>query len=187
MFYTVPMIIGITGTLGAGKGTVVDYLVKTRGFKHFSVRDFLNEEIAKRGLVSNRDNMLLTANDLRGKHGSGYIVEELFKRALNFGGNAVIESVRSVGEAEHLHLQAAHLWAVDADIHTRYERITKRQSETDQVTFEKFKADEEAEFANEDPTKPNLQALIKQADVVLSNDGTEEELFAQVKKALSVN
>lgn len=38
-------IIGITGTLGAGKGTVVDYLVKNKGFNHFSVGDYLIDEI----------------------------------------------------------------------------------------------------------------------------------------------
>ena len=32
------IIIGITGTLGAGKGTIVDYLVKQKGFVHYSVR-----------------------------------------------------------------------------------------------------------------------------------------------------
>ncbi len=58
------MIIGITGTSGAGKGTVVDYLLK-KGFKHYSVRDFLTEEILKRGLEPNRDNMIFVANELR--------------------------------------------------------------------------------------------------------------------------
>ena len=42
--------IGITGTLGAGKGTIVDYLVKNRGFVHYSVRAFITEEIKRRGL-----------------------------------------------------------------------------------------------------------------------------------------
>ena len=36
-------IIGITGTIGAGKGTIVDYLVKQKNFKHYSVRNFLIE------------------------------------------------------------------------------------------------------------------------------------------------
>ncbi len=178
------MIIGITGTLGSGKGTVVDYLIKTRGFTHFSVRDFLNEEIDRRGLEHNRDNMLATANSLRAEHGSGYIVEELYKRALDHGGNAVIESVRSLGEAEHLQMQGARLWAVDADIQVRYERIVKRRSETDQVSFEKFKADEEAEFINEDPTKPNLKLLIERADKVFINNGMQDDLFAQIEAAL---
>ncbi len=31
------IIIGITGTLGAGKGTIVDYLVKEKGLKNVSV------------------------------------------------------------------------------------------------------------------------------------------------------
>ena len=43
------IIIGITGTLGAGKGTIVDYLCKKRGFLHYSVREFLVEEIKNRG------------------------------------------------------------------------------------------------------------------------------------------
>jgi dephospho-CoA kinase len=35
-----------------------------------------------------------------------------------------------------------------------------------------------------DPNKQNLKAVIAMADVVLLNDGTLEELFAQVEKAL---
>jgi len=34
------MIIGITGTLGAGKGTIVEIL-KKKWFGHYSVREFL--------------------------------------------------------------------------------------------------------------------------------------------------
>ena len=39
------IIIGITGTLGAGKGTIVEYLVGKKGFKHYSVRELLSEII----------------------------------------------------------------------------------------------------------------------------------------------
>ena len=46
--------IGITGTLGAGKGTIVDYLIQHRGFVHFSVRAFITEEINRRGREVNR-------------------------------------------------------------------------------------------------------------------------------------
>ena len=44
------MIIGVTGTIGAGKGTVVDYLVQEKGFIHLSVRDYLLGEIRHRGM-----------------------------------------------------------------------------------------------------------------------------------------
>ena len=39
------IVIGITGTIGAGKGTIVEYLVEKKGFLHFSVREFLLKKI----------------------------------------------------------------------------------------------------------------------------------------------
>ena len=53
------LIIGITGTLGAGKGTVVEYLVEKQGFDHYSVRSFLLKEINRRGMPENRDSICL--------------------------------------------------------------------------------------------------------------------------------
>lgn len=35
------IVIGLTGTLGAGKDTVVNYLIKNEDFQHLSVRKFL--------------------------------------------------------------------------------------------------------------------------------------------------
>ena len=58
-------IIGITGTIGAGKGTIVDYLVKEKGYVHYSVREFLAEEVKRRGLEVNRDTLTEVGNDLR--------------------------------------------------------------------------------------------------------------------------
>lgn len=179
------MIIGITGTLGAGKGTVVKYLVEKHGFTHYSVRMFLNEEIARRNLPTNRDTMTAVANELRAKNGAGYITEQLIARAKKHGGNAVIESVRSVGEAQYLRSHGVHLWAIDADTKLRYERIVLRASETDAVSYEKFVADENREYFNADPNKQNISGVVSMADVVLNNDGTEKELFAHVEEILS--
>jgi dephospho-CoA kinase len=179
------MIIGIAGTLGAGKGTVVKHLIETRGFKHYSARKFILDEIAKRGLATTvRDNMSLVANDLRAAHGSGYIIEQLFAQAQQNGGNAVIESLHTPGEARFLREHGGQIWGVDADIRKRYERIVKRESETDHVSFEKFVEDNHREIASVDPTKHNIRKVIEMADKVFYNDGTQEELRAQVMKAL---
>ena len=77
--------IGITGTLGAGKGTIVDYLVQQRGFVHYSVRAFITEEIKRRGLEVNRDTMTLVGNDLRAQHSPSWIVEQLYEKAAASG------------------------------------------------------------------------------------------------------
>ena len=118
------MIIGITGTNGAGKGTVVGYLVKNKGFAHCSVRDFLVEELTRQGREINRTQMMHMGNELRAAHGPGYLTEQLFDHAKK-SDHAVIESIRTVGEAQYLKSHGALLWAVDADKKTRYERVQK--------------------------------------------------------------
>lgn len=179
-------IIGITGTLGAGKGTVVDYLVDNMEFEHYSVRAYLIDEIEKRGLPVNRDSMTEVANDLRAHHSPSYIIEELYKKAAIHGGNSIIESIRTPGEVEYLQKQGNFiLLAVDADPKIRYERIVLRGSETDKISFETFVANEKREFTASDPNKQNLSMCIKLADIVLQNTGSIDDLNKQLEKELS--
>lgn len=179
------IIIGITGTIGAGKGTVVEYLINKKGFKHFSARAFLIEEIEKRGLENNRDSMVLVANDLREKNSPSFVADELFKRALESGNNCVIESLRTSGEIESLKSKGNFtLLAIDADPKIRYERIIGRSSSTDNISFEKFLADEQREMESNDPNKQNLSKCIGMADFVINNNGTLEELNSKLEEIM---
>jgi dephospho-CoA kinase len=180
------LIIGITGTLGAGKGTIVDYLINQKWFKHFSVRAFLIEEIEKRGLVVNRDSMTKVANELRAQNSPSYIVDCLFTKAVSTGDNCVIESIRTPGEIDSLKTKGHFiLFAVDAEASLRYERVVLRNSETDKISFDTFRQNEEREMNSDDPNKQNLFACIQRADYVFSNNGTLDALTLQVEKALN--
>jgi dephospho-CoA kinase len=178
-------IIGITGTIGAGKGTIVDYLVNNYGFKHYSVRNFLIKEAEKQNLPLNRDTYVKIANELRELHSPSYIIDELYKEAAANGSDAIIESIRTAGEIASLRTKEDFaLWAVDADPKIRYERIFARQSETDHISFETFLANEQREMTTDDPTRQNLAACIQQADVVFENNDNLDNLYKQIETAL---
>lgn len=177
--------IGITGTIGAGKGTIVDYLIEKRGFVHYSVRAFLTEEIERRGLPVNRDSMTQVGNELRAQHGPSYIVEQLYEKAQRADTNCIIESVRTPGEVAALRGKPHfYLFAVDADPKVRYERVVLRGSETDHISYDTFISDEQREMDNTDPNKQNLGVCIAQADYRFDNGGSIEELQQQVERVL---
>lgn len=179
-------IIGITGTAGAGKGTIVDYLLTQKDFKHYSARDFIVKEINRRGLEVDRDSMILVGNDLRASNSPSFVIESLYKEAAAVGGDAVIESIRAVGEVEAMRGKPDfYLLAVDADISERYRRIKARGLVTDMVTLEEFKGQEEKEMTSDDPNKQNLSACIALADYKIVNNGTIDDLYVQVEEVLA--
>lgn len=178
-------IIGITGTLGAGKGTIVDYLTRHHGFTHFSVRGYLTKIIKAKGGEVNRDTLVATANELRAQNTPSFIAEELYREAKESGTNCIIESIRTVGEVNALHAKGSfNLFAVDADQKLRYSRIVERASETDKVSFETFVDNENREMTNTDPNKQNLTECMRLADYRFMNNGSFDHLYRELDEVL---
>lgn len=179
------IIIGITGTIGAGKGTIVEYLITHYNFTHFSVRQYLIDEALKRNMPLNRDTYVTIANDLRSSHSPSFIIDELYKQAKELKVNAIIESIRTPGEIESLR-KTDHfiLFAIDAQPQTRYQRISERKSETDAISFETFMQNEQREMTSNDPNKQNLSYCIQQADYKFLNEGSREDLYINIDKVM---
>ncbi len=180
------IIIGITGTIGSGKGTIVDYLISRWNFTHLSVRGYLLKIIADRGMEANRDSMVLIANELRAHHKPSYIIDELYKKAVALNTNCIIESIRTPGEVLSLQQKPDfHLLAVDADPKTRFKRISIRNSETDHVDFDQFISNEQREMTSMDPNHQNLQKCIEMAEFVFDNNGSIEDLHKQIENNMN--
>jgi dephospho-CoA kinase len=179
------MIIGLAGSFAAGKGAVVDYLVKKHGFTHYSASGFITEEIVRRKLPINRDSMIIVANDLRKAYGPSYIIDSLYERARNQLGNVIIESLRAVLEVRQIKELGGIVLGVDAYPQIRYERAIGRNSEKDKVTFVEWQAQEKAESNPDDDTKQNIFGALALADYIIMNNGTLAELEASVDSFLA--
>ncbi len=179
------MLLGITGTDGAGKGTVVEYLVKNKGFAHYSARAIWIEELNKRGEEPTRANMRLIANEMREQFGNDFLITYYLQKIKEDGTDKeIIESIRTVAEAQTLKANGGILIAVDADEEIRYARVQARRSETDKVTFEQFQAHEELEAHDPNPHGMQKQKVIAMADYTIMNDGSVEELFQSIERVL---
>lgn len=179
------LVVGITGTLGAGKGTVVEML-KEKGFVHYSARDYIRKRVQAMGLKPDRDTFTMVANAAREKEGGDFIAKGLLEQANKDGKNCIIESIRNVKEVEYLKKHCNFvLLCVDADIKIRYSRIIKRDSETDNVDFDTFVADEQREMSPTDENKQNLGLVIRMADYTIDNSKDLDNLKQQVDKIYS--
>ena len=179
------MILGITGTDGAGKSTVVAYLVEQKRFVHKHVRTMLLKEADKKGLPHDRESMRLVANMLRKDNGDDFVVRRFLDEAREERlTNVIVDSVRTIAEAECLKAAGGILLAIDADQKLRYERITGRNSESDHVTFEEFVRQEELENNDSDPHGMQKAAVMQMADYHLINNGSLEELHTDIERLL---
>lgn len=179
------MIVGLAGSFAAGKGTVVEYLVSQKGFTHYSASGFITEEIVRRDLPVNRDSMIMVANDMRLQHGPSYIIDSLYTRAQAVGGNVIIESLRAVAEVRRIQELGGVVIGVDAHPQIRYDRAVARNSVKDNVTFEHWLQQEQAECNTADDTKQNIFGALALADHIIMNDGTITDLEAEVEQFLS--
>jgi len=76
------MIIGLTGSLAAGKGVVSDFL-KENGFDYLSLSNELREIAKERKIELTRENLQDLGNNLREESGSGVLAEKILLKIKN--------------------------------------------------------------------------------------------------------
>ncbi len=181
------MILGVTGHLAAGKDTVAEILKEER-FHQISLSDFIREEAKKRKIKDTRENLINLGNELRKKHGSGVLARWALQK-IEWDKNYVVTSVRNPVEVEILRTKSNFaLINVTASQKTRWGRMQQRQAtekrNDDLNTLEEFKKWEEQEATSTDPTKQQVATVMSMADILITNDGTREELKKKVVKIL---
>lgn len=180
------MIVGVVGTLAAGKSAVA-HILEGEGFTRISLSDLLREEAARRNLRDSRDVLYSIANEMREKYGPAALMQETLNRMQD--GDHVVDSIRNLAEIEVLRSRGGVLIiGVDAEYDLRYRRAMERQAATGRdesaSTEEEFRLRDEREDS-EDAHRPQRRLVLQAADVVILNNGTQNELRDAVLRAVA--
>lgn len=178
------MIIGLTGTIASGKGAVVEYL-KSKGFKHYSSSDLLKEMLAKQHKPLTREYLSALADELIKEHPGGILSLSLERAKKDGAKDFILEAIHRIKEADFIKSIGGKIIGVDADLKIRYERtIARKEGEKDQVTFEQFVEHSKREDEGERHLTNNIRAVLEQADGIIINNGSLEELHRNVDELL---
>lgn len=189
-------IIGLSGTNGSGKDTVGHILAQKHDFLFISVTDLLRAEAVRRGLSVDRENLRTISAEWRRELGLGVLVDKAvaeYQTVKDKYKGVAIASLRNPGEADRLHEFGGVVVWVDADPHTRYDRIqanatTRGRAEEDNKTYEQFLAEEAAEMhPSGDEATLDMAGVKAKANVFLENNSTDlTALETDIAKALSL-
>ncbi len=101
-------------------------------------------------------------------------------------GGLVVSVLRIVGETQEIKKQRGTLVFVDAPVEMRYERIRQRGRDLEAaISFEDFVSHEKIELDGlGGPDRPHLRAVEAISDLVIQNNGSEEEFVFALEQGL---
>ena len=184
------MIIGLTGTMGSGKGEISSYLQK-KGFAYITISDLIREELLKLNLPLKREELQNLGNELRKKHGNDYWAKRAMEK-IDLNKNWVIDGIRNLGEIEELkNIPNFFLIGIDAPESIRLIRTKRRKRiidgrlSSDPNQLEEFKKLELRDRGLSEPEYgQQVLKCIENADYFLMNDSSIENLHAEIEKIL---
>jgi dephospho-CoA kinase len=175
-------IIGLTGLLAAGKGTVVEYLKNKHKAISFRFSDPFRESLGIFDLPISRENMQDFSTLMRQRFGENVLARAIAKKAQQISdGLVVIDGVRRLTDIENLmELPEFHLVALIVDQHVRFERCVARSENNGDktMTFERFQERDTAEAEKQIPE------VMSGAKFTIDNNGTVEELYQKIDEVV---
>ncbi len=184
-------VIGLVGPIGAGKDAVSSYLETSHGFRSVVMGDIVRELATMRGMRPTRENLHKLQKAYTDKFGKGFFADQTVKKVLQkwtvrenyeMEIKAVINGIRRLEDASVPKKRFGSdmmLIYVEADEKTRFQRLKGRGNERDPKNYDDFVTQEAAE-----KRLFSIEALKDQADVIITNNGSIEELHRNLDKIL---
>lgn len=179
------LILGITGEMGSGKGTIAKHVMLEHKGNVHKFSTILRDVLDRLYLEQSRDNMQALSTMLRKTYGEDIMAKGMYHDAENDQHDlVVVDGVRRMSDITFLkELPHFKLIYVEADMENRYERIVKRGENPDDAkkTFAEF------EKAHENESEIQIRDLKNYASYTVNNDGVFADLYKQVDEIIKEN
>src|SRR3989338_7989565 len=179
------MIIGLCGTIGAGKSTAARYYSQCCGFERLSFGDEVRREATARGLSHDSGVLQKLGARLRQEEGIHVWVDCIFSQ-MRPTGNYVVEGIRYPDDIRGLQHRAGFLLVgIDAPLPLRYERRRLELLKKGIVfSYNDFIfADNKDRFSSEDEGQCTDYCL-QQAEEMVINDSTLKKFKRELRDIL---
>jgi dephospho-CoA kinase len=178
-------VVGLMGSIGAGKGALSDYLHNKHGFEVVTMGDLVREETVEMGMEVTRDNLDKISKDRTGKFGPDYWMKKAANRIESSESKRVIiDGIRYPMDVEFFKKRFGDkilFVLVDADPKIRFERMKTRGRPGFPTTFEKFQEHEKRQ-----DELFQISKAFSMTDHRIDNGGTFEDLHDQIEKLVKV-
>lgn len=178
------IILGLTGLMGSGKGTVVEYAVRKYGASAYSFSTILRDLLKRLHLDISRHNLQKLSLSLRQTFGEDLLARVMAADAGDDNSAViVIDSIRRLDDIIFLKKNPAfRLARIVAGEKIRYNRIVERGENRgdEKKTYTEFQEDHKAN------TEVTIPPLMAEADIEIDNNGSLDDLYAQVDKIIKI-
>lgn len=176
------LLIGLTGMMVAGKGTIAQYLKDYYGAETYRFSTPLRDILDRMHTEKSRENMQTLSTVLRHNFGED-ILAKMIKEDIKNSSNpiAVVDGIRRWGDIELLKEGGVFvLTSVETSPETRYKRLINRaENEGDaQKTYEQFL---EEQWNEADAQIPKI---MEKTNEKIDNEGPLDELYKQVDEII---
>jgi len=172
------IVVGISGRIASGKGTVCKYILETYHADKKCSSDPLRATLDIFSVPQTRENLDALSTFVRSTYSEDIIAKAMGTFLAQSPNPIVIfDGMRRLVDVEAIRGFEHSLFIfVDADQNIRYERSIKRNENIGDDTMTS------GEFFAKDTDEPQqqIEALKQYADVVLHNDGSTDELMLQI-------
>lgn len=175
-------IIGLTGKIAGGKGTVAKYLKEKYGASTYRFSTMLRDVLERMYLDITRENMQKISTVLRQNFSEDIMAKVMAEDVKKDESQVIIvDGVRRLADIKYLReLEGFKLVAIEANPRIRYERLVKRAENKGDAdkSYEQFLKEESGE------AEAQIPEVMAAADTVIDNNGSFEDLEKQVAEVL---